>query len=317
MNRLLKDLKSVGWRRCFLLLRVALTLIILAVVVLRVDVGRIGSAFQSVRASSSILALLLAPLNLSVQMYRWHFIVKTADSVAPPKDVLRSVLTGLGFSLATPGRIGEVGRALYVPSSNPVRIVGLVILEKVFAFIAILIASAVSIMLWGGLAAGALLIVCALLSAFRLSSIRALLSRLTFLLPFGQRVADLWSAWDRFGRKQIASLLAISMGFFAIVFLQFYALVSSFQAVKLLPALISIPLTMAVNCLPITVAGLGLREGAAVFFFSKFGVSEAAALNGAFLLFIIDILIPGLIGLPLISKMRLKFEHLDEERSHR
>jgi len=36
------------------------------------------------------------------------------------------ILAGLSFSLVTPGRIGEVGRSLYVTSSHPARIIGLV-----------------------------------------------------------------------------------------------------------------------------------------------------------------------------------------------
>jgi len=51
---------------------------------------------------------------------------------------------------------------------------------------------------------------------------------------------------------------------------------------------------------PVTIGGLGIREGAAVLFFSRFGVQESSALGAALLLFAINILIPGLCGLAFI-----------------
>ena len=209
--------------------------------------------------------------------------------------------------------MGEVGRSLYIQSPSTIKTAGLVILEKAYAFLAILIASGLSVALWTGKPTGVLIGVGALFMAFHLKLIRSLLSRLSFFFPFGDKIAGLWFFWDNFDRKRIALLLALSMGFFTLVFFQFFVLVSSFQTVPLKSALIAVPLTMAVNSLPLTVAGLGLREGAAVFFFSKFGVAEAAALNGAFLLFVLDVLVPGLLGLPIIPKMRLTFESASEE----
>lgn len=302
-----------AWRKYLFGLKIVLTLTILGIVLFQVDVYRIGSAFQALRIPFFIIALLFVPVNLMLQLIRWYFILKTAAVPVNPKNTFKSLLAGLSFSLVTPGRVGEVGRSLYIQPSTTIKTAGLVILEKAYAFMAILIASGVSIVFWNEILIGILIIVCTLFIAFHLKLIRSLLSRLSFLFPFGEKIAELWSSWDRFERKHTALLLAISMGFFTIVFLQFFLLVSSFQRVHLESAMIAIPLTMAINSLPLTIAGLGLREGAAVFFFSKFGVAEAAALNGAFLLFVIDILIPGLIGLPLIPKMRLKFEHTSEE----
>lgn len=304
------------WRKYLTLLRIVLTFLILGIVILKVDATRIFRAFQSLNVSYFVLAIGIVPVNLCAQFYRWNFMLKTGSFEVNRKEVFRSILTGLTLSLVTPGRIGEIGRALYVRSSHPIRIAGLVLLEKIFAFFATVIVAAISIMLWGFEIAGLLLIVCTLVAAFHLSLIQRLLSRLSFLLPFGSKVAELWSAWDLFDRKKIAHLLGISLGFLTIVFLQFYILVSSFQGIEIIPAIISIALTLTANCLPITVAGLGVREVASVFFFSEFNVvaDAAVALNGAFLLFAIDILIPGIIGIPLIPNMRIKLKQLEEER---
>ena len=316
MSPFLGKTNSMNWRSHFLILRILLTLIILVLVFMRVDIDRIGEAFQSIRVTPFMFAVLLVPVNLLMQMYRWYFILKTADAYTSPKDAFKSILVGLTFGLITPGRIGEVGRSLYIPSSNAIEIVGLVILEKIFSFFTVLITSALGIIVWGHEIAGVIVFVCVLFVAFQLNAIRSILSRISFLLPSGKKVAELWSRWSYFDRKKIVSLFVISICFFLIVYIQFYILVSSFQGIEVTPALISIPLIIAINSIPITVAGLGLREGASVFFFSKFGVAEAAALNGALLLFAIDLLIPGLIGLPFTPKKRFELERLEEEMGH-
>ena len=308
--------KHAGKRKhVFFFARLLLTLIILGIIVLRVDLRGIGSAFGSLDVATFLMAVILLPLNVLMQIYRWSFILKTAGIRASVKDITKSILVGLTLGLITPGRIGEVGRALYIPSSSTIHIGGLILLEKVFSLFTVLITSAISILLWGNEAVGVLIIIVTLFVALHLNLVRALLSRLSFLLPYGHRVAELWTGWACFNRRQIVSLLAISMGFFLIVYLQFFILISAFQHIAVSTGLISIPLIIAVNSIPITIAGLGLREGAAVFFLSRFGVPEASALNSALLLFALDLLIPGLLGLALIPRGRREQIHPPGEMS--
>jgi uncharacterized membrane protein YbhN (UPF0104 family) len=56
-----------------------------------------------------------------------------------------------------------------------------------------------------------------------------------------------------------------------------------------------IPLTTAVAMLPISLAGLGIREGAFVFLFTKVGATQAEALSLSLLWFFISVFI-NLIG---------------------
>jgi len=286
-------------------LKILLTVAILALLVLMVDLESIAAAFRSMRIPYGLTALLLLPVNLYVQCLRWRLMLRIGGQAMPWKDVPRSVLGGLTLSLVTPGRIGELGRSLFLRSSQPVPIAGLVILEKTFAFITTCLVASMSLLLWEHEILGIVLLVLALGIGFHLQVARSVLTRITFLLPYGGKIAGLWSGWALFGRRQIGLMIAVSLFFFAIVFLQFFLLVTAFEPVGIMPALIAIPLTLMANCMPITIAGLGVREGAAVLFFSAFGVAKASALNGALLLFAIDILLPGLIGLCFVPHMQL------------
>jgi len=61
--------------------------------------------------------------------------------------------------------------------------------------------------------------------------------------------------------------------------------------------LISIISVVISNILPISIGGLGIREGAFVFLLSKFGVQSEIAFVISISGFFVKILIPGLIGL--------------------
>jgi uncharacterized membrane protein YbhN (UPF0104 family) len=56
--------------------------------------------------------------------------------------------------------------------------------------------------------------------------------------------------------------------------------------------------------LPVTFGDLGVREGAAVFFYGLFNVPEAAVFNTALLIFLINFLLPALSGSVYLFKLR-------------
>jgi len=53
---------------------------------------------------------------------------------------------------------------------------------------------------------------------------------------------------------------------------------------------------------PISLGELGIREGASVFFLTKFGELPSVAFNASIFLFLINILLPALVGLILMLK---------------
>ena len=76
-----------------------------------------------------------------------------------------------------------------------------------------------------------------------------------------------------------------------------------------MPAFLAISATMLVkSLLPISIGDLGIRESAAIFFLGKIGVHESTAFNASILLFLINLLIPSLVGLVLVLKYRLIFQ---------
>src|SRR5262249_11177509 len=64
------------------------------------------------------------------------------------------------------------------------------------------------------------------------------------------------------------------------------------------------PLVVLTNAVPVTIAGFGLREGTAVYLLSHYGVPQAFAFAGAFLMFFLNTALPGFVGAALAPILR-------------
>jgi uncharacterized membrane protein YbhN (UPF0104 family) len=138
--------------------------------------------------------------------------------------------------------------------------------------------------------------------------IRGFLYSLNIILPFRDKIKLLINSLDHFHRREALNLLLLTFSFYFIFLLQFYILVTSFEAAPVLPAFQANSAAMLVkSLLPISIGDLGVRESAAIFFLTKIGLEESTAFNASILLFFINLLIPSLVGLVLVLKYRLIF----------
>jgi len=78
-------------------------------------------------------------------------------------------------------------------------------------------------------------------------------------------------------------------------------LLNAFQPVSFLVVFSVLPIIVLISNFPITIGGLGLREGVAALMLNSFGVSPAIAVMASFLLFCVNNLLPGAIGFIFLS----------------
>jgi len=106
--------------------------------------------------------------------------------------------------------------------------------------------------------------------------------------------------------RQLIATLFCTLCFQAILIVQMFCFIHAFFEITLFHAFIGTNAMMFVkSCLPISLGDLGIREAGSIFFFSKFGVSQASALNASLLLFVVNILVPSIFG-----TIFLKYQHL-------
>jgi uncharacterized membrane protein YbhN (UPF0104 family) len=125
-------------------------------------------------------------------------------------------------------------------------------------------------------------------------------------LPFRDKIKQLMSSVEHFTRQRAVKLIWLNLGFYLVFLLQFYLIILSFESAKLIPAFLAISSTMLVkSMLPISLGDLGIRESAAIFFLSRLGLQDSTAFNASILLFLINLLIPSIVGLFILLKNRL------------
>ena len=111
------------------LLLAALLLYLLYIQVAR-QLETAGPEVWKAHASNSflLLGLLLLPLNLGLEAWKWKLLAGTATTVSS-REALSSYLAGLSFSAITPNRIGEYpGRILFLGKKNTPRLISVSVL---------------------------------------------------------------------------------------------------------------------------------------------------------------------------------------------
>ncbi|HHS13171.1 MAG TPA: flippase-like domain-containing protein [bacterium] len=312
-----------GWKKWIFGLRLALGIGVLAVLIVFVKPGTILEAVRSPERSwlFIIAAVLLVP-NLILQWLRWHLLVRRLDDGISPFSTFASLMSGMSAGFITPGRIGEVSRSLFLPVSDRWMTTGLAVLDKWYAFLTVIMFGGWGV--WttlassspGWTAAGVFFLAAAVISVWAVGThphwTRNLIYWLSLASPRRGRIKRLIGSIDLLGPAEARILMVLSLLMYFVYIIQFCLLIKAFEPVGWYQALAGSAATMMVKTfLPISWGDLGVREGAAIYCFGRFGVEKGTAFQGAFLLFILNILIPALLGLiflewPILKMARQK-----------
>lgn len=296
----------------FLVFKAGIASLTLFLVIQKVHFKEILNALQNpYRMEYIVFAGLLLIPNVLLQWYRWHMLLKLINPNVPKMESLSSLLGGMTLAFVTPGRLGEMGRILFLQKEDRLQAFGLLVIDKLYALAPVII-----IGVWGigllvsylfdyvifvvvSFVAIALVISLILfLLIWHPSWIRTLFYQVSLLFPVREKFKRILEALHPFTPHQARVLAVLSFLLYGIYIFQFCLLTMAFQPIVWTTALTATTSTFFVKTLlPIAIADLGIREGAAVYFFTRFHVDKASAFNGSLLLFLINILIPTVAGL--------------------
>lgn len=288
--------------------RSGVTAALVALVVSRVDVG---AAFALLRATSPCaLGLVAAVTVLSMVLWalRWQRILTHLGERVGFAAVFRELSIGITFNLALPTSVGgDFVRAhrLAPQLRQGAHAWASVLFERVVGLFALVLLSTVGLSFWADPGAllpavvglGALLAGLALLGA---RPLRALARRL------GPRFSRLATALEGvaaaldgpLGRSAVrAETLVFSLAFQGIALSLLVPAAWPFlDPAALLGIYLGVPIALVATLLPVSIGGLGLREGMFVVVLAPFGVSAERALFLA-LVWLASSLLIGLPGL--------------------
>lgn len=298
---------------------------------------QIGDSLQSDKfLILLILVFLLMPLNWAIEAAKWKLLINYIENVSM-SDALKSVFTGITFSLFTPNRIGDfLGRIFTLKKANRIKSALLTIAGSISQLLVTLVAGLVAIMfflpqytefseiwqfyLYIGLIIFSLLLGTTLILMF----LRApLITRNLYKMvkPKWRRINLYIIVIERIRRRTLVNILLMSMLRYLIFSGQFFLLLKAFGLnIPYFQAQILISMTYFVMAAIPTVAlaDLGIRGSVSIYFigmfFSGSTASSTAILSASTLIWTINLAIPALLGIFFIH--RLSFIKKTEPNDH-
>ena len=276
---------------------------LMALLLWQVDIRQISAVFVATRLELSLTAFLLFLLQQVIVAYAWHMLLPTDGSRVPFVRTVEVHAIGSFFGTFLPSSVGmDVIRAYRLGHylERGVDSASTMFVTRVVGFLvnfvlALLVAIPVSYQLhnaaifWTVLALTLMFVVgiTLILHHRALALMKNILSRFGLagmaekIRGFREGIASVSRGRSRMLQLILVSFLYQSLGI-VIVYLLGRAL--SIE-LSLWRYFIYIPLVTAITVLPISLAGIGIRESAFVFFFAQAGVAQAQALALSLLLF--------------------------------
>jgi len=280
----------------------------------------IDSAFAA-DAGLLIVAALLVPLNIALEGWKWHRILRSTSNITR-QDAIASILCGYTLGLLTPARVGDyVGRVLYLNDGHlrTAFQTGLDRMISAAVYIVIGVSALIAALSLGIIEMSVSWKYVLAVGVFCATALVAIAAQPALLHHVLRSVSASirWRAGIRFLKSfdlsEAAGLLALSFVRYVVFITQLVLLVVAFGAeTSILLLYLAAALVFFVKTLipSFTLADLGVRETASVFFFGLLGVESAAALNAALLLFSLNLVLPAIAGMFFVSRIRVQVAEL-------
>jgi uncharacterized membrane protein YbhN (UPF0104 family) len=269
---------------------------------------------QSLAKIFLVMALMF--INWSLEAWKWKLMMNKIEQV-PFLKSLQAVFSGLTISFFTPNRIGEyAGRVFHLKTANRIQATLVTILENFSQLIVTLIAGSIAMLFY-------IQDYLSLHAYLNLTITVALLIFIVMVLVFYYQV-PLFDAWlvdlrfmkrlkkyfdvlANYSKTELSRVLLLSVCRFLVFTFQYYLLLEIFGIqVSFMEAAVLISMIFFVITLIPTFAlsEVGVRGAVATYFLSRVSYDTVAILNSSVALWIINLVIPSLIGIIFIFRFR-------------
>ncbi len=291
------------------ILKIAVSAILLYFISKQIEWSQVVTSVKNGYPLQLTIGVLLGIGFNIVKFIKWHYLINQEGHNYSFMDGAKSYMIGNCLGMVTPMRAGDLGRALFFSNNERPRIMGLTVIDRYIELVAVLILSIAGCFVLLNRGVGFMVFVLAAAGLTLLYSAGVLHRAFKKNMPpgrVGEKIMKLIDVLRMMRVKTVSIVLLLSVVTFVLCILQFYYLITAFEETTRLSVFLVTPLITLSSILPVSLMGLGVREGISIVLFSKFGVSAAAALSAAFLFFLINNFSISLIGIFFLSKVKIK-----------
>ena len=301
--------------RTAFLLKLAVSGALLAVLFWRVDRAAVLRSLASLPLPLFLGCVTLYILGYGISIIRWRCLLRPEGIQVPLWRLSLAYFQAAYFNLFLPTVIGgDIVRGYFIYKLTQGHDASLasVLLDRLSGFAALLLLALTALAVSSGtlrdpqvaamilgvaaLFAGLLVV---LLSSPLLDRATGLL-RLLGLTRFQAKLQGMVDALRRYRRhhRALGEAFGLSLLLQTLIIVTYYFIGPGLNlGVPLLYFFLFAPLTTCLSMIPVSVAGLGIREGSVIYFFAKVGVPAAAALGMSLVWFSLTLVVSGLGGL--------------------
>src|SRR2546430_14703467 len=284
--------------------RIAVSVALAVYILVDVDRGDLKRALSGVRPGLFAGALLLYIVGQVLSAYKWAVLGRSVGLDRPLAEYTRFYFIGMFFNLFGPSTVGgDVVRALYLGAGHRRTLAaGSVVFDRASGLVSLVMLAAIAFLLFPqyrfprSLILGAVAVGGALVVAWWAAP------RLVRLLPATPRTeplrrtvgADLAPLWR--DRRLFAGIALVSRGVHLTQVAAQYVLARAVGvALPFSYCLIFHPMIAAMTALPLSVNGVGVREGGYLYFLTRINVDDSIAVTMSLLAFGVTV-VGGLVG---------------------
>ena len=300
-------------------LKIVIAIGLLVYFITKINVSEIETSIVSANIYFLLTAILLLPLNIYLQFLKWELTCRTILNENDKSKILSSLFYGLSAGAFTPARIGEYfGRGMALKEKPIIKVTIATALDKLFPLGIILIVGIISsfYFIHEGLAISTknimlsfsglvfLIILLYLFFDSNKKNIDFLKSKIMKIKFLEKNISQL-RVIKTVNRSYAIKMSILSFLFYLCFSVQFVFLIAAFSNhLSFLPYLQAVSMILFTKIFigQFSFGELGIREGVSIFFLTKIGELSQTAFSAAFFIFLINILIPSLIGLLFIFK---------------
>lgn len=261
-----------------------------------------------------VIAILLMPLNLSLEAKKWQLLAGSAQRL-PYKNAFASYLAGIAFSIITPNNLGEYpGRVLYLKRKNTFRLISVSVLGAVSQFLTLFMFGALGLTYYNiaypGIPQFVILVSCLVV----MTGVWMLYWRFEKWAHYIEKIKRLrkfhvyGKMLRRFTQKEQIKILSISLIRYSIYTAQYLILLHWMNVyMPVFQGFFMCALFFWVTAIipSITLVELGERGTVGLYLFYHFSDNTIGILTATVAIWCINLIIPAIIGSILLFRMRL------------
>lgn len=302
------------------LIQLGITVGLLYWVFRMVDISQVIGAVTQMRISFLLLSIPVLFINWHSRVQRWRVAAAKFDILIDWPAAIKSYLAGMTGAAVTPGRIGEYLRIFYLNDPRRPSMAAALTIERLSGGGPLLVAGAAAVLIYGEIAP----IIALLMAIGGTLQIVLLHWKVGWLVIMIRRLPQKWqkninkSHWleyiSRLSPADIFEITLQSMIQYLTFLLLFTLTVMGLVQVPFFPTLIVLTIVFAIKTFAAFSLGeLGVREVAAIYFLGTLGVADEAAVAASLLVWLYDVMLLAVGGIPFLLKFKWNAEPLKNQ----